>query len=109
MPDHRGGPVMMDAHEMIDEHVERLIVRALDGEATAAERAELDALMAQNPAVRALHDEYERLDGAAKTALERVLVRPTPATPAPRIYRGPWLVAAAGVLAAAAAIGLMTS
>jgi anti-sigma factor RsiW len=105
----------MNTHEMIDERLERLMVRVLDAEASPAERADLEAQLAQNPRARAIFDEYAQIDQHAKAALQSVIAHPMPAiafqpaTAAPHIRRGRWLAAAAGVLAAAAAIGLFTS
>jgi len=92
----------------MDERLERLIVRCLDGEATPAEIAELNNLRSTDAAVRALWDEYAANDENARAALGSVLIRPTPAVAPLRARRGLWLATAAGVLAAAAAIGLST-
>ena len=52
-----------------------------------------------------LHD-YERIDDCSRVALNSVLSKPMAAAVAVRTRRGSWLAAAAGVMAAAAAIGL---
>lgn len=53
----------------VDPNVERLIVRGLDGELTEPERAELRRLVESEPDVRALYEQYCRLDMAVRDAL----------------------------------------
>ena len=52
-----------------DERIERRIVRALDGELTLAERAELDCRLREDPEARRLMDRTARADRAAGAAL----------------------------------------
>src|ERR1043166_4536544 len=53
----------------IDERIERLICRSLDGEATAEEQVELESALAKSEAARSLYDDYRRNDFAASAAL----------------------------------------
>ena len=86
----------------IDERIERLICRRLDGEAGAAELAELDAALAASPAAGRLFDEYRRNDLVASASLRADFDGAAAATAASRRH-GLWL-ATAGVLLGAAAI-----
>jgi hypothetical protein len=88
-----------------DDRVERLIGRSLDGELTEEDRAELDGILAENPAARALSEEYRRNDHAACEALNREFSSVMTAVVA-RPRRGFWLAAAGAVLAAAAVVAL---
>ncbi|MEE8170504.1 MAG: hypothetical protein V3T70_08150 [Phycisphaerae bacterium] len=91
---------------VVDEHIERLITRHLDGELTPAETEEFNAIMMKEPAARALLHEYADIDHRAQAALRRVLIKPAAAVASPAPRRGLWLAAAGAVLAAAAALGL---
>jgi hypothetical protein len=96
----------MNARDMVgevSEHVERLICRFLDGELTAAQRAELNAVLRRDPAARALMDDYARNDAIVASALRRDFENAMTAT-APGRGRGLWLATAGSVLAAAAVI-----
>ena len=53
----------------MDDRAERLIVRALDGELTSAERIEFDGLIANSQAVAELYRSYRRMDALASEAL----------------------------------------
>ena len=98
----------------MDDAFERLMNRVLDGEATPIEAADFQTQIARDSAARALYDDYVRIDGEARTALRSILVQPVSKAPAtaskviPFPHRT-WLAAAAGVLAAAAAIGFVVS
>jgi hypothetical protein len=89
----------------VDERTERLICRLLDGEIAFEERAELDGVLAGNPAAQALLDEYRRMDARAADALRFDFHSATTAA-APRRRSGLWLATAGGLLAAAAVIAL---
>lgn len=58
-----------DISNEVDESVERLIVRALDGEISADEQLELERLIAGSPAVASLYQTYRRLDALSSDAL----------------------------------------
>jgi len=87
----------------IDEHLERLMVRGLDGELDDADRAELDAALAGSPAARTLMDEYRRADRLAAEALHRV-VAAAPDAPMALPRTRPWWLRRRVPLAAAVAI-----
>lgn len=89
----------------VNDHVERLISRHLDGEITSAQQAELDRILADDPAARAMLDEYRQNDLFAARALRADLgrVKTAPVRHAPRRL---WLVATGAVLTAAAVIAL---
>lgn len=90
----------------IDERVEVLICRSLDGEATVQEQAELDAILARSVSARTIFDEYRRHDIAAATALKLDFdIAKTVVVARPR--RGLWL-ATAGVALGAAAVFAMS-
>ncbi|MFQ5429812.1 MAG: anti-sigma factor family protein [Phycisphaerae bacterium] len=94
-----------DAHipDGVDERVEHLISRSLDGEATAAERAELAGIVATDPSLRALLEDYRRIDAMAARALRADFARAHSGA-GPRPSRTYWIAAAGAVLAAAAVI-----
>lgn len=92
---------------VIDEHVELLITRYVDGEITADDWRTLEAELARNPAARRLVDEYQRLDAQSREALRHVCISPGTAVVATRTRRGVWLGSAAGLLAAAAVLALV--
>ncbi|HPF39968.1 MAG TPA: hypothetical protein P5081_23980 [Phycisphaerae bacterium] len=58
-----------DISNGVDDRSERLIVRALDGELSSAERVEFEALIAASPAAARLYRDYQRLDALAGAAL----------------------------------------
>lgn len=53
--------------------IEGLILRHLDGELTDRDRQELEAVLKDDPAARALYEEYRRLDDTAGEALGALL------------------------------------
>lgn len=53
----------------VNERIERLIVRRLDGELTADEQLELDRELMRSPEARDLLDSYQQIDEAASAAL----------------------------------------
>ena len=57
----------------VDERIERLISRSLDGKLTADERAELAEILRANAAARRLLDEYTEIDRLAIRAIRRDL------------------------------------
>ncbi len=57
----------------VDERIERLIVRRLDGELTDDESLELDRELLRSPQARQLLGEYQEIDGAAADALTTAL------------------------------------
>ena len=58
---------------MLDERLERLISRKLDGELTEAESLELDKLLIRSPEGRAILEEQEQLDLLASESLRTAL------------------------------------
>ena len=88
-------------------HIERLIVRRLDGEITPEERVELDRELQQNPAARAMLDAYAALDELAATVLRESAERKSPRLVAtahsPRrphtVHPGRWMVLASALAA----------
>lgn len=89
----------------VDERIERLICRSLDGELTADERAELAEILRTNAAARRLLDEYTEIDRLAIRAIRRDLESAKTVAAAGR-FRGIRLAAAGAVLTAAAVIAL---
>lgn len=89
----------------VDEHVERLISRHLDGEITPTEQAELDRILVKEPAARVMLDEYRQNDLFAARALRTDLDQAS-AAPVRHASRRLWLVATGAVLTAAAVIAL---
>lgn len=89
----------------VDEHVERLICRCLDGEAGPEEQADLAGILVRDPSARALYETYRQLDGLAASALRRDLNDAETAVVGRR-FRGLWLATAGAVLTAAAVIAL---
>jgi len=89
-----------------EQRVERLICRLLDGEISAEQRAELDAILARDADARAMFMEYRRNDVLARSALRRDMAGARTAVVARRGRRGLWLATVGGVLAAAAVIAL---
>lgn len=65
---------------LIDEQLERLIVRHLDGALSAEEERNLQRELIRNPAARQLAEEYARVDRLAGAALHDALVRAPAAT-----------------------------
>ena len=92
-----------DMGPMVNERIERLICRRLDGELTREERLELDRALARDPAARALLNDYARNDALVAGALRRDFESAMTAT-APGYRRGLWLATAGSVLVAAAVI-----
>lgn len=99
----------------VNEDIERLIVRRLDGELNATEELELDRELIRNPDARRLMEEYSRVDELAAAAIGTAMgvegagggvIRSIPAPdrlPLRRRYSpGRWLVpgaVAAGLMA----------
>lgn len=97
----------------IDEKLERLINRALDGELSDDARLELDRELIRNPEARRAFAEYQAIDQSAVSALDRAFggesnapawagekPTPTPTVPLARRYSSVrWLVP--GAIAAA--------
>ncbi|MBN2562161.1 MAG: hypothetical protein JXQ75_14655 [Phycisphaerae bacterium] len=90
----------------VDERIERLICRCLDGEADAEERAELAGALARDQAARALFDEYERIDKLAAEAL-RYDLGLAKSSAASRGYHR-WRIGVAGAVLTAAAVIAMS-
>lgn len=57
----------------IDEQLERLIVRSIDGELSEEEQLSLDRELIRNPEARRLMDEYRSMDVACSSALDQWL------------------------------------
>jgi hypothetical protein len=57
----------------IDERIERLIIRRLDGELNADEELELDRELLRSPEARRLLEEHEQIDSVAAAALADVI------------------------------------
>jgi len=68
----------------VDERIERLIVRSLDGEASPQEQAELRRVLARDPAAKALWHEYRSNDAMAAGAIERLIIGPATARTVPQ-------------------------
>jgi anti-sigma factor RsiW len=68
----------MSRIQPVDEHAERLIVRWLDGEISAAELAELQKTLGADPAARRLLEEYRRNDDLSRRALAALISGPAP-------------------------------
>jgi hypothetical protein len=89
----------------VNDHVERLISRHLDGEITPGQQAELDRILAGEPAAQAMLDEYRQNDQFAVRALGADIGQ----VKTPLVRHAPhrlWLVATGAVLTAAAVIAL---
>ena len=87
----------------VDERIERLIVRTLDGEASPQEQAELRRVLARDPAAKALWREYRSNDAMAADAIERLIIGPATAAAGSQSRRRAarwlgWAAAAAVVL-----------
>jgi anti-sigma factor RsiW len=96
---------------MIDERIEHLINRKLDGELTDAESLELDKAVIRDPRARLLLEEYERLDGAAHAAIQATLAGTVPAARPEQITewsitRRPWWASTVLITAVAASMTL---
>jgi hypothetical protein len=92
-----------DSFSLVDERIERLICRVLDGEASHAESVELEAILAHKGPARDLYDSYLRNDALVVTALRAEMARVKPAVAVGR-RRGLWLATACAIGAAAAVI-----
>ncbi|HRX84599.1 MAG TPA: hypothetical protein P5572_06215 [Phycisphaerae bacterium] len=96
-------------------HIERLIVRRLDGEITPEERVELDRELQQNPAARAMLDAYAALDELAATVLRESAERKSPrlvvtsAAPRHAVHPGRWMVLASALAACLALIVFLST
>jgi hypothetical protein len=90
------------------ERYERIISMQIDGEAGAADLADLEKHLAECPACRAWQAKQLRLDAGLSRALGewRESLRPAPPARRPRPFA---LAAAAAVLAAAAATGALVA
>lgn len=89
--------------DSINERIERLICRHLDGEISGEEQAELDVALRTDSAARALFDEYSRNDELAAEALRCDFEAAMVAAETGH-QRRVWLAASAVALAAAAVI-----
>ena len=87
----------------VDERVELLINRSLDGRLSPEQEAELHAALEASPAARALLETYSQNDALVARALDRGIENAMTAT-APGRRRGSWLATAGGILSAAAVI-----
>ncbi len=98
---------------MLDENIERLISRKLDGVLADSESVELDRAVLRSPEVRAALDAAARIDELARRALRDGIATPHAAPAVPpelstdRLRRWHRSVAA-GLLAAAASVILAT-
>lgn len=104
---------MHEGHESskVDDPLERLINRQLDGELSPEEELELNKILIKHPTGRSLMEEYERNDHLAKMVLRASLspeeFRPLlqAELPARSLWRPAlWGLGAAGAVAAAAVI-----
>lgn len=100
--------MMNEQHDNLNdvtERVERLISRRLDGEISPADDAELNNILAVDPAARRMLADYQRIDATASRVLSydfdnaKTVARP-------RQHGGIRLAAAGAVLAAAAVVAL---
>lgn len=95
-----------DNPDSVNDRLERLISRKLDGELTVEQSRELDGILARDPSARRLLDEHRRLDDLAKSALgaqfdlSNTAVRP--------VRAGGLRLAIAGAVLAAAAVVLLS-
>jgi len=72
----------------INEQLERLIVRRLDGELSADEELALERELIKNPEARRLADDYARLDMVAGAALQDALFHGRSAASRPLVAAG---------------------
>ena len=101
----------------VNERIELLIIRRLDGELTPADELELDRELIKSPEARTLLEEYRRIDAEAASALSEALAeRVVPLSPAEPIAssrpraaysRAWWLLPLAVAAAAALVISFM--
>lgn len=96
---------------MIDERIERLINRRLDGALTEEEALELDKAVLRSPQARRLAEQYQRMDALAADALRDALDArtTTPQEAAVRVRASYWparIVRLAGLGAIAAGVAL---
>ena len=61
----------------MDEHLDKLMIRHLDGEITADEQLELDRALLRSPEARDRYEEYRRLDALAAAAIHDAVARRT--------------------------------
>lgn len=94
-----------DDYPGVNERVERLINRRLDGEISAADDAELTDILDSNPAAQRMLADYQRLDASAARVLTYDFDKAKTAA-RPRQHGGFRLAAAGAVLAAAAVVAL---
>jgi anti-sigma factor RsiW len=66
---------------MIDERLELLITRKLDGELSSDESLELNRELIRNPHARAMFQDSARIDAESRTALQNAALASTPAAP----------------------------
>lgn len=96
----------------VDEHIERLISRQLDGELSADQELELNQALIRSSAARALMEEYEKNDLTARMVLRATLapedvqpeLHPAEAAVQGGPYRWGWGVASGAAVAAAIAM-----
>jgi anti-sigma factor RsiW len=96
----------------IDERIERLIGRRLDGEISAEENAELDQALLRDPAARALLESYAMIDGLAAEVLRecaerrrpRLVVPPAARPDRAHARRGTWMLAGSALAACLALV-----
>lgn len=69
------------------EQLERLISRVLDGEASPAEQAQLDAARRADPQAQALWNDTQRIDDLVGAAVRDEMSPPAPIIQFPRHYR----------------------
>jgi anti-sigma factor RsiW len=99
----------------VDEQLERLISRRLDGELSEAEQAEFEQMLAREPGARRLYETQVRIDSAARDALRTALpggsptrVEPMPAAaPAGRRLPRGWWAAPLALAACLAAVVIL--
>ncbi len=92
---------MNDQHQHSDT-LERLISRHLDGEITAAEQRQLDAMLASDADARALFEDYCRLDASAGSVIR--IDASDSRQLAGRRPRSPWWTTIFTAVSAAAAV-----
>ena len=92
----------MNSEHASREHRERLMMRGIDGVATAAERAELEDILDADPNLRAEFEDYRAISSATEGVVQRIRSSAHPLGARERdqttvaIHVG-WLLALAGV------------